>query len=56
MPAFAFARIRRGEAMPGMFVASQQAALARLIEDIVLVAECANVAEYDGRIVYLPLN
>jgi hypothetical protein len=29
MPAFAFDRIRRNQAMPGMFVVSQQAALAQ---------------------------
>lgn len=39
MPAFAFGRIRRIEIMPGMFVVSQQAALANVIDDLVLIAE-----------------
>src|SRR5688572_6498852 len=39
MPAFAFDRIRRNQTMPGMFVVSQQAALASIIADILLIVE-----------------
>ena len=56
MPAFAFDRIRRNQAMPGMFVVSQQAALASVIADILLVAECSDSGEYDGRVIYLPIQ
>jgi hypothetical protein len=56
MPAFAFGRITRGEAMPGMFVVSQQAAIAGVIDDLVLIAECAEGTEYDGQVLYLPLK
>lgn len=56
MPAFAFDRIRKNQAMPGMFVVSQQAALAGVIEDILLIAECSDGGEYDGQVIYLPLH
>lgn len=56
MPAFAYERIRRNQRMPGMFVASQQAALATLIDDVLLIAECSDPSEWDGRVIFLPLQ
>jgi len=56
MPAFAFERIRRNQAMPGVFVVSQQAALASAIADILLIAECSDSSEYDGQVIYLPFQ
>lgn len=56
MPAFAFDRVWRNQAMPGMLVISQQAALAGVIDDILLIAECGEIGDYDGRVVYLPLQ
>ena len=56
MPAFAFDRIRRAQGMPGLFVVSQQAALARVIDDLLLIAECGDSREYDGQVIYLPLQ
>ncbi|MGH7959460.1 MAG: DUF5615 family PIN-like protein [Opitutaceae bacterium] len=56
MPAFAYDRIRRNEPMPGMFVVSQQAALAGLIDDLLLIAECSDGNEWDGRVIYLLLQ
>ena len=42
--------------MPGMFVVSQQAALASAIADILLIAECSDSSEYDGQVIYLPFQ
>lgn len=56
MPGFAFDRIRRNQAMAGLLVISQQAALAGVIDDILLIAECSEADEYDGRVIYLPLQ
>lgn len=56
MPAFAFDRIRNNQSMPGLFVVSQQAALASVIDDILLVAECSESGEYDGQVIYLPFR
>jgi hypothetical protein len=54
MPAFAYDRIRRKEAMPGMFVVSQQAGLNEIIEDLLLLAECSDDNEWDDQVIYLP--
>ena len=56
MPAFAFDRIRKNQAMPGIFVVSQQAALVDVIDEILLIAECSDGSEYDGQVIYLPLQ
>jgi predicted nuclease of predicted toxin-antitoxin system len=56
MPAFAFDRIQRNQAMPGILVISQQAALAGVIEDILLIAECGEASDFDERVIHLPLQ
>jgi hypothetical protein len=56
MPAFAYERIRRKQSMPGMFVVSQQAAPARVIDDLLLLAECSDSSEWDGQVIYLPFQ
>jgi predicted nuclease of predicted toxin-antitoxin system len=56
MPAFAFDRIRRNQSMPGLLVIGQQAALAEVIDDILLIAACGEASEYDGQVIYLPLQ
>lgn len=56
MPAFAYDRIRRKQAMPGMLVVNQRAALAAVIEDLALLVECSEGEEWDGRVIYLPLQ
>lgn len=56
MPAFAFERIRRSQAMPGLFVVRQQAALVSVIADILLIAECSDSSEYDSQVIYLPFR
>lgn len=56
MPAFAYERIQRQQSMPGMFVVSQQAAPARIIDDLLLLAECSGDDEWNGQVIYLPLQ
>jgi hypothetical protein len=56
MPAFAYERIQRQQSMPGMFVVSQQAAPARVIDDLLLLAESSADGEWDGQVIYLPLQ
>jgi hypothetical protein len=56
MPAFAFERIRQNQAMPGILVVNQQAALASVIDDMLLIAECSGISKYEGQVVYLPLQ
>ena len=56
MPSFAFDRVRRNQAMPGMLVVSQQAALTGAIDDILLMVECSESGEFESRVVYLPFR
>lgn len=56
MPAFAHERIRRNQRMPGLFVVNQQAALAAVIDDVVLIAICSESGEWAGRVIFLPLQ
>lgn len=55
MIGFAVERIRSREAMAGLVVVSQVAPLATCIEDILLVTECTELAEWRDRIEYVPL-
>jgi hypothetical protein len=56
MPAFAYERIRRKQAMPGMFVVNQRAALATVIDDLLILAECSGTEEWNVRVIFLPLQ
>jgi len=57
MTRFAIERIQRGEPMAGLFIVRQEgAALSRIIEDLLLLDECSETAEWADRIEYLPLR
>jgi predicted nuclease of predicted toxin-antitoxin system len=57
MTRFAIERIRRSEPMAGLFIVRQEgAALSRIIEDLLLLDECSETAEWVDRIEYLPLR
>ena len=51
---FAHDRVRRGLPMPGVFEVSQDASFARLIEDLMLLAECSLDDEWQGRVKFVP--
>ena len=54
--AFAYARVRAGQPMPGVFEVGRSVAVRSAIEDIVLLASCSEDGEWDGRVQYLPLR
>jgi len=56
MPSHAYARVAKGLSMPGVFVAQQDEAIGRIIDDLVLLAECSLEGEWEGRVIYLPLQ
>ena len=41
--------------MPGVFVLSDRLPIGQAIEEILLIDECSEQAEWSGRVVYLPL-
>ena len=55
MPGFAKDRILANQAMAGLFVVGQEASLAAVIDDLLLLAECSDTSEWNQQIVYLPL-
>lgn len=53
---FAYERVRNGQAMPGVFEAGREVSIGRAIEDILLLADCSLEGEWEGRVLYLPLD
>ncbi len=51
----AYARVRAGEPMPGVFEVSRKVPIGQAIEDILLLAEASLEQEWEGQIRYLPL-
>src|SRR6476660_9171194 len=47
---FAYDRIRAGRSMPGVFEINLNGAIAQIIEDILLLAECSLDGEYEGQV------
>jgi hypothetical protein len=53
---FAHERVRDGRQMPGVFEVSRKVPLAVAIAEILLLAECSDVGEWEGQVRYLPLQ
>lgn len=56
MTAHAYARLERGLGMPGIFVVPHDVAMGQIIEDLLLIAECSLEGDYEGQVLYLPLQ
>jgi hypothetical protein len=56
MSRHAYDRARQGVPMPGVFEVSQSVSIGVAIEEIVLLAECSVVGEWEGQVRYLPLR
>jgi hypothetical protein len=54
--AFAHQRVLLGKSMPGVVEVSQRIAARSAIADLVLLAECGEQGDLEGRVVYLPLH
>ena len=54
--AFAYARVNRGEAMPGIVQVPRTVPILRAIEDLQLLAECGEPSDLEGRVLFLPLE
>ncbi len=55
MTRHAYARVDAGQSMPGVFEVHQTLSIGRVIEDILLLAECSLEGEWEGQVRYLPL-
>lgn len=56
VPDFAHERVAAGLAMPGVFIARTGLPIRAVIDDLSVVAEASDAAEWEGRVVYLPLR
>jgi predicted nuclease of predicted toxin-antitoxin system len=57
MTRFAIERIKRGEPMGGIFIVHQESgSLSTIIDDLLLLDECSDTAEWSAQIIYLPLR
>jgi predicted nuclease of predicted toxin-antitoxin system len=55
MPDYAYERLVRGEPMVGVVVTRHRAPMAKVVEDLVLMAEASRPGEWDGTVVRVPL-
>jgi hypothetical protein len=53
---YAYARIQAARPMPGVFEISRATPIGRVIEDVLLLAECSLDHEWKGQVLYLPLR
>lgn len=56
LTAYAYARVKAGQPMPGLIEAGPDVPIATAIEDLLLIAECSEPGEWEGQILYLPLR
>ena len=55
MPDFAYDRIVDGQQIPGVFVLNDRMPIQQAIEELLLLDECSDQAEWPDLVVYLPL-
>ncbi len=51
---YAYDRVRQNQPMPGAIEISTDAAIGRVIEDILVLVECSQEGELEGQVQYLP--
>ena len=56
MTRYAHDRVRRGESMPGVFEVGRAVPIGLAIDEIQLLAECSSDGEWEGQVLYLPLQ
>ena len=55
MPKYAYERVKAGLPMAGVIAVPNDLPVGRVIEDVVVLVECATSSETRSRVVYLPL-
>jgi predicted nuclease of predicted toxin-antitoxin system len=55
MPNFAKLRASAGERMPGVVVVDDWLGIGLAIDDLLLIAECSDPEELQGRVIYVPI-
>jgi hypothetical protein len=55
MPPYAYQRVAAGQPMPGVVEVNPAFSVGRVIDDLLILAECSREGEWEGRILFLPL-
>lgn len=55
MPDDAYSRLVAGQPLPGVFVINDRLPVREAIDELQLVCECSDMADWDGRVVHLPI-
>jgi hypothetical protein len=55
MPEFAFARVRSGQPMSGVFVIDDQLSIGQAIAELQLVVTCSEQSEWNDLVTFFPL-
>ena len=55
MPDFAYDRLVRGKPMAGIFVVNDRMPIRQVIDELSLLIDCSEQAEWNGVVLYLPL-
>ncbi len=55
MPDFAYERLVQGEPMAGMFVVNDRMSIRQAIDELSLLIDCSEQAEWKSLVLYLPL-
>ncbi len=55
MPKHAYARMAVGKGIPGVFIISDRLPIGQSVQELLLLNECSQQAEWRNRVVYLPL-
>ncbi|MFV9504239.1 MAG: DUF5615 family PIN-like protein [Oscillochloridaceae bacterium umkhey_bin13] len=51
-----YERVRAAQAMPGVIEVSRSLPLGKVIDDLLLIAECSIPGAWEGQVTYLPLR
>jgi len=52
-PAFAYGRVRAGQAIPGVLVINDRAAVGAVIDAVLLFTLCSVTGEWNGRVLFV---
>ena len=55
LPDYAYSRVLKGSSMPGVLIISDRFPVGEMIDHVLLLVECSVQAEWNGRIVFLPI-
>ncbi len=55
MPDFAYQRLMRGEQMAGVFVVNDRMPIRQAIDELLVLIDYSEQAEWKGAVLYLPL-